>query len=270
MMSTVYLADSITVLNTIKDNSIDLIYIDPPFGTGLTQISRPKIDTRIFGQSSYVDTFTNYVEYFLPYLVAFNRTLKDTGTLYVHLDYHWVHYVKVELDDIFGRDNFLNEIVWSYNFGGRGKDRWPAKHDTILVYVKQRGKHTFNWDSIPRIPYKAPELQYVGRSREDAEKRIELGQVPTDVWDMNVIGTNSKERTGYPTQKPMRLLERVIKASSNPGDVVLDAFAGSGTTGVTAASFGREFIMIDKNPDAIRVIEKRLSEIGANYELCVL
>jgi site-specific DNA-methyltransferase (adenine-specific) len=188
----------------------------------------------------------------------------------VHLDYHWVHYVKVELDDIFGRDNFLNEIVWSYNFGGRGKDRWPAKHDTILVYVKQRGKHTFNWDSIPRIPYKAPELQYVGRSREDAEKRIELGQVPTDVWDMNVIGTNSKERTGYPTQKPMRLLERVIKASSNPGDVVLDAFAGSGTTGVTAASFGREFIMIDKNPDAIRVIEKRLSEIGANYELCVL
>jgi site-specific DNA-methyltransferase (adenine-specific) len=175
------------------------------------------------------------------------------------MDWRWVHYAKVWLDEKFGRDNFINELVWSYNYGGRGKDRFPQKHDTILVYTKEQGKHTFNWDDIDRIPYAAPELQYVGRSKEDAEKRIAEGQVPTDVWSMSIVGTASKERLGYPNQKPLKLVRRCILASSNPGDLVLDPFAGSGTTGAAAMSCGRSFLMSDTSPDSIETMKKRFA-----------
>jgi site-specific DNA-methyltransferase (adenine-specific) len=177
--------------------------------------------------------------------------------MYLHLDWRWVHYAKVECDKIFGYDNFLNHIVWSYNFGGRGKDRWPTKHDDILVYTKEIGRHTFNWKDADRIPYAAPALQYVGRTKEEAEKRIAEGQVPTDVWEMSIVGTASKERLGYPNQKPVKLIKRAIVASSNVDDVILDPFAGCGTTAAAALECGRQFIVGDKKREAFDVMKKR-------------
>jgi site-specific DNA-methyltransferase (adenine-specific) len=190
-----------------------------------------------------------------------HRVLKDTGTMYLHMDWRWVHYAKVMCDGIFGMENFLNEVVWSYNFGGRGKDRWPQKHDTILVYTKEMGKHTFNWNAIDRIPYAAPELQYMGRTKEEAEKRIAEGQVPTDVWSMSIVGTASKERLGYPNQKPIKLMKRAIVASSNEGDTVLDPFGGSGSTAAAAMEANRKFITGDSSPDAIAVMKRRFQDV---------
>ena len=165
----------------------------------------------------------------------------------------------------FGIENFLNEIVWSYNFGGRGKDRWPQKHDTILVYTKEQGKHTFNWNDIDRIPYAAPELQHVGRTKEAAEKRIAEGQVPTDVWSMSIVGTASKERIGYPNQKPVKLMKRAIIASSNMGDIVLDPFGGSGSTAAAAMEVGRKFITNDSSLDAIDTMRKRFTGFDVKF-----
>jgi site-specific DNA-methyltransferase (adenine-specific) len=162
-------------------------------------------------------------------------------------------------DEVFGYDNFLNDVIWSYNFGGRSKDRWPTKHDNILVYAKLRGKHTFNWDAIDRIPYAAPEVQYIGRTKEEAEKRIAEGQVPTDVWNISIVGTASKERVGYPSQKPVKLVKRTIVASSNLGDLVLDPFAGSGTTAAAALQSDRRFITCDESSSSIEVMKKRFS-----------
>jgi site-specific DNA-methyltransferase (adenine-specific) len=165
----------------------------------------------------------------------------------------------VNCDEIFGHDNFLNEIVWSYNFGGRGKDRWPAKHDTILVYTKEQGKHVFNWDKVDRIPYAAPELQYMGRSKEEAEKRIAEGQVPTDVWSMSIVGTASKERLGYPNQKPVKLIKRAIVASSPENGIVIDPFVGSGSTAAAALECGRRFIVNDLSAEALSTMRQRFS-----------
>lgn len=256
------LTDALPALIGMPDESVDLIYTDPPFGTGDIQQKQRKISGNFFPKMQYSDKFADYMNFLTPHLEQFHRLLKETGTLYLHLDWRWVHYAKVECDRIFGYDNFLNEVVWSYNFGGRGKDRWPMKHDTILVYTKKMGKHTFNWLEIDRIPYAAPELQYVGRTKADAEKRIAEGQVPTDVWSMSIVGTASKERTGYPTQKPLKLVERIIKASSNVGDHVLDPFAGSGTTAVASFKLGRNFTTFDNNQQAIDVVKQRLSTIG--------
>lgn len=262
MSSSVILSDALPALQAIPDESVDLVYTDPPFGTGLIQQKQRKIDGQIFPKMQYSDRFGNYMDFLVPHLQELHRTLKDTGTMYLHLDWRWVHYAKVACDEIFGYDNFLNEIIWSYNFGGRGKDRWPMKHDNILVYAKKKGSHVFNWDDIDRIPYAAPELQYVGRTKEEAEKRIAEGQVPTDVWSMSIVGTASKERTGYPTQKPLKLVERIIKASSNVGDHVLDPFGGSGTTAVAAHRLDRTFTVVDNNQQAIDVMKKRLETLG--------
>jgi site-specific DNA-methyltransferase (adenine-specific) len=263
MNNIVKLSEALTELQAMPDESVDLIYTDPPFGTGNVQQIQRKVAGQLFPKMQYSDKFANYMNFLVPHLEELHRVLKPTGTLYLHLDWRWSHYAKVACDEIFGYDNFLNEIVWSYNFGGRGKDRWPMKHDTILVYVKKIGKHTFNWDNIDRIPYAAPELQYVGRTKEEAEKRIAEGQVPTDVWSMSIVGTSSKERSGYPTQKPLKLVERIIKASSNPGDHVLDPFVGSGTTAVASYKLGRQFTVFDKNEQAIGTTAKRLNELGA-------
>jgi len=252
-------------LKSFEARSVDLIYTDPPFGTGDVQTLSRKIGGKIVSKYSYSDKFDNYIEFLTPHLVEMHRILKDTGTLYLHLDWRWVHYAKVKCDEIFGHDNFLNEIVWSYNFGGRGKDRWPQKHDTILVYTKEQGKHVFNWNDIDRIPYAAPELQYVGRSKEDAEKRIAEGQVPTDVWSISIVGTASKERVGYPSQKPVKLVKRIITASSNPGDLVVDPFVGSGTTAVAAVEANRNFVVNDLSPDSIDIVCRRLAGQNAVF-----
>ena len=247
-----------------------MVYTDPPFGTGDVQQMNRKKDGKIISKIGYSDKFVDYMDFLVPHVSELHRVLKDTGTLYLHLDYRWVHYAKVEADKIFGHDNFISEIIWSYNFGGRGKNKWPAKHDTILMYAKNVEKMIFNWDEIDRIPYKTPALQYVGRSKEDAEKRIAAGQVPTDVWDIPILGTSSKERLGYPNQKPQRLIERAIVASSNVGDVVLDPFVGSGTTAHAAFAKGREFYVIDKNPDAIKIVSDRLTKVGCAYDSVIL
>jgi len=177
--------------------------------------------------------------------------LKPQGSFYFHIDYREVHYCKVLLDSIFGRDNFLNEIIWAYDFGGRAKNRWPAKHDNILFYVKDHHNYVFNREAIDRIPYLAPNLVGVEKARR--------GKLPTDTWWHTIVGTNSREKTGYPTQKPVAILERIIRASSNEGDVVLDFFAGSGTTGQACLNLNRQFILIDNNPQALEVMHARFA-----------
>jgi site-specific DNA-methyltransferase (adenine-specific) len=264
-LNAVHHTRALDLLRSIPDSAIDMIYTDPPFGTGDVQTMTRKAAGNVVSKIAYSDKFSNYLEFLEPHLIEMHRILKNTGTMYLHLDWRWVHYAKVKCDEIFGYDNFLNEIVWSYNFGGRGKDRWPAKHDTILVYAKKLGEHTFNWNDIDRIPYAAPELQYVGRSREEAEKRIASGQVPTDVWNMSIVGTASKERLGYPNQKPVKLIKRAIVASSNKGDVVLDPFVGSGTTAAAALEADRKFIVSDAGDDAIAIMQKRFASFDVKF-----
>lgn len=260
-MNHVYEGEALDVLSTFEEASIDTVYVDPPFGTGTKRILAHRKGTRIISKMGYGDTYQDYIGFLRPHLEGIKRVLKETGTMYLHLDTRWVHYAKVACDDVFGRECFLNEIIWAYDFGGRGKRKWPPKHDNILVYVIDPEKHVFNWDAIPRMPYKAPEMQRVGRTSEEAEARVALGKVPTDVWEMSIVGTNSKERNGYPTQKPVKFVERCIIASTPEGGTVLDCFAGSGTTGEAAFKNGRSFTLVDRNKDAIDVMKKRFKDV---------
>ena len=209
------------------------------------------------GTQSFADRFDDYRAFLRPRLVEAYRVLTPTGSLYFHIDYREVHYCKVLLDDIFGRECFLNEIIWAYDYGARTRKKWPAKHDNILLYVKDPDCYTFNVDDIDRIPYMAPGL--VG------PEKAARGKLPTDTWWHTIVSPNGREKTGYPTQKPLGILERIIRASSNPGDVVLDFFAGSGTTGVAAAQLGRSFILIDNNAEALRVMGARLADLPATF-----
>ena len=259
--------DAESVLSRLPGDSIDLIYIDPPFNTGNIQklsslrterdndatrigFGGRKYRTTLVSSHSYDDSFDDYLGFLLPKLEQCHRLLSGRGTLYLHLDYREVHYVKVALDSIFGRDNFINEIIWAYDYGGRSKQKWPAKHDTILVYAKQLGQHIFNYSQIERIPYMAPNLV--------SKEKAALGKVPTDVWWQTIVHTTGKERTGYPTQKPEAILKRIIEASSQPDSWVLDFFAGSGTTAAVAQKMGRRFIAVEKNPIAVEIIKNRL------------
>ena len=261
--------DNLPILKTIPDNSIELIYIDPPFNTGKIQsrsqmrttrskegdrigFKGQRYTTEVIGSKAFVDQFDDFIGFIRPRLEEAYRILSNEGTLYFHIDYREVHYCKVLLDQIFDRENFLNEIIWAYDYGGRPKNRWPAKHDNILVYVKNSHNYTFNQKDIDRIPYMAPGL--VGK--EKAEK----GKLPTDTWWHTIVSPTGKEKTGYPTQKPLGVLGRIIQASSNVGDLVLDFFAGSGTTGIAALELDRRFLLIDNNPEAIDVMRKRFSE----------
>ena len=239
MRCEVHRKSALQLLDSLDEASVDMIYTDPPFGTDDVQTMDRKRSGKTISKISYSDKHPDYLKFLESHLRAFHRVLRSTGTLYLHLDPRWSHYAKVLCDQIFGRDNFLNEIIWSYNFGGRARDRFPEKHDTILVYTKEQGRHVFNLKDIDRIPYAAPALQYVGRTKEEAERRIAEGQVPTDVWSMSIVGTASKERVGYPNQKPIKLVRRCIVASSKPGDLVVDPFGGSGTTGEAALGCGR-------------------------------
>ncbi|HVX31487.1 MAG TPA: site-specific DNA-methyltransferase [Nitrolancea sp.] len=265
---TVCFGDNLDLLALIPDGSIPLIYIDPPFNTGRTQSrtrlrtvrdpdgdrtgfqGRPYRTTRL-STHAYGDSFDDYLAFLEPRLREAYRVLAANGTLYLHLDYREVHYAKVMLDEIFGRASFLNEIIWAYDFGGRARNRWPAKHDNILVYVKSPRQYVFNTDAIDRVPYLAPGL--VG------PEKAARGKLPTDTWWQTIVSTNGRERTGYPTQKPLLILRRIIQASSNPGDLVLDFFAGSGTAGVAARELGRRFLLFDNNPDAISVMRQRFA-----------
>lgn len=267
-------ADCQDVLTSLPDESFQLIYIDPPFNTGKVQqrktlkTERAEDGDRVgfqgksyrtteLGRMGYLDAYDDYLDFLGPKLIEARRLLRPDGTLYLHLDQREAHYCKVFLDSVFGRDCFLNEVIWAYDYGGRGKDRWPRKHDTILVYVKQMGGHLFDQDQIERIPYMAPGLV-------SAEKR-ERGKLPTDVWWHTIVPTNGREKTGYPNQKPEGVLRRVLEPSSRTGDWVLDFFAGSGTTGAVARSMGRRFVMVDSNPDAIDVMRRRLGPTRVNY-----
>ena len=269
-MNRIYFGDNLPILKSLSDESVDLIYIDPPFNTGKkqnrTQIKTTRskdgdrvgfagnrYDTTAVSTKGYNDIFDDYLAFLEPRLIEAVRVLSSHGTLYFHIDYREVHYCKVLLDQIFGRECFLNEIIWAYDFGGRSKKKWPAKHDNILVYVKDSENYTFNVDEIDRIPYMAPGL--VGP--EKAKK----GKLPTDTWWHTIVGTNSKEKTGYPTQKPLGILDRIIRASSNPGDTVLDFFAGSGTTGISCIELNRQFILIDNNPQSLEVLMKRFKDV---------
>jgi len=269
MVNQVFFGDNLRVLRVIADGAIDLIYIDPPFNTGKVQARKQiktsrseqgdrigfgdnSYTTQIVGERDYQDSFSDYLAFLKPRLEEAHRVLKADGCLYFHIDYREVHYCKVLLDEIFGRENFINEIIWAYDYGGRARDRWPAKHDNILFYAKNANKFTFNRDDIDRIPYMAPGLV----SKEKAER----GKLPTDTWWHTIVGTNSKEKTGYPTQKPLGVLERIIRASSNPGETILDFFAGSGTTGEACLRTGRRFMLVDSNPQAIEVMRKRFAE----------
>ena len=270
MPNVIYFGDNLPILKSLPEESIDLIYIDPPFNTGKrqerTQIKTTRSATgdRVgfkgnryatteVSSKAYRDIFDDYLAFLEPRLLEAYKLLTPNGTLYFHIDYREVHYCKILLDQIFGRESFLNEIIWAYGFGGRSKKKWPAKHDNILVYVKDPKNYTFNVDDIDRIPYMAPGL--VGP--EKAAK----GKLPTDTWWHTIVGTNSKEKTGYPTQKPVGILNRIIRASSSSGDTVLDFFAGSGTTGACCLELGRQFILIDNNPQSIEVMEQRFADI---------
>lgn len=269
-MKRIILGDNAEVLPTLPEKFARLVYVDPPFNTGKTQ-KRDRIRVTAtdgsgrrggFGgrryevekveSGSYDDTFDDFEGFLLPRIELALRCMTPDGSLFVHLDFREVHYVKVALDRLLGRRRFVNEIIWAYDYGGRAKNRWPTKHDTILWYALDPENHVFNFDEMDRIPYMAPGLV----SAEKAER----GKTPTDVWWHTIVPTNGREKTGYPTQKPLGVMSRIVKVHSRPGDVVLDFFAGSGTSGDAAARHGRGFVLVDNNPEAVNVSAARLAE----------
>ncbi|WP_419841930.1 DNA-methyltransferase [Candidatus Poriferisodalis sp.] len=275
--------DNADVLPKLPDASFPLIYIDPPFNTGRAQRRTPISvvrdetgDRTGFGgnryasqpqrASSFADSFDDYMNFVGERVAHAHRLLTPQGTMYFHIDYREAHYCKVLLDGIFGRDCFLNEIIWAYDYGGRSKRRWAAKHDTILVYTRDPHNWYFDQDAVERIPYMAPGLV--------TPEKAARGKLPTDVWWHTIVPTRSAERTGYATQKPEGILRRVLCASSRPGDRVLDFFAGSGTTGAVAQQLDRRFVLIDNNSEAIRVMQQRLAAADTRWvdsrgRLCV-
>jgi DNA modification methylase len=267
----ILLGDNLDLLPTFADESFQLVYLDPPFNTGRVQARKTlqvlrdddgertgyqgrRYRTKLLAESSYRDSFDDYLSFLEPRLREARRLLTREGTLYFHSDYREVHHCKLLLDEIFGRECFLNEIIWAYDYGARTRRRWPAKHDTILVYVKHPSAYHFDSESVDREPYMAPGLV-------TAEKAAR-GKLPTDVWWHTIVPTNGREKTGYPTQKPEGILRRIVCASTRPGDWCLDFFAGSGTLGAVAAQLGRRYVLIDSNPQAVAVMHARLNIAG--------
>jgi site-specific DNA-methyltransferase (adenine-specific) len=263
----ILLGDSLELLPQFADESFRLVYLDPPFNTGKEQRRRTiatvadgsgdrvgfqgkRYSTTLLAESSFRDTFDDYLAFLEPRLREARRLLDAEGTLYFHIDYREAHYCKLLLDELFGRDCFLNEIIWAYDYGARPKRRWPAKHDTILVYVKDPRRYHFDAEAVEREPYMAPGLV-------TAEKAAR-GKLPTDVWWHTIVSPTGGEKTGYPTQKPEGIVRRMVQASTRPGDWCLDFFAGSGTLGAVAASLGRHFVLIDASPEAVAVARRRL------------
>lgn len=277
-MAKIVFDDNLNALGDLESNSIDLIYIDPPFNTGKRQ-ERKRIQVErddkggdrtgfqgkryrstVLPGSGFSDSFDDFLAFIEPRFEQAFRVLRNKGSFFLHIDFREVHYCKVLLDSIFGRESFINEIIWAYDFGGRSKRKWSAKHDNILWYAKDSKDYTFNFDEMDRIPYMAPGL--VGK------EKAARGKTPTDVWWHTIVGTNSREKTGYTTQKPLGVVERIVKVHSKPGDLLLDFFAGSGTLGEAAGRHGRDFILIDNNRDAIEVMAKRLGAYKPEYVNC--
>ncbi len=274
-MNKIILGDNAAVLPTLPDRFARLIYIDPPFNTGKTQkrdrirvsSTRSSGDRGGFGgrrfdvehvpSGSFGDRFDDFEAFLLPRIEAGLRCLTVDGSIFVHLDSREVHYVKVAMDRLVGRGCFMGEIVWAYDYGGRPKNRWPKKHDTILWYAMSPDGYVFDYGAMDRIPYMAPGLV----SKEKAAR----GKTPTDVWWHTIVPTGGREKTGYPTQKPLGVVNRIVKVHSAPGDVVLDFFCGSGTTGEAAARHGRGFVLIDDNPEAVRVAAARLAPFAPDH-----
>ena len=269
----VLLGDNLELLPELDEGIFQVAYLDPPFNTGRVQRRRTlatvtasdgdrtgfqgrRYATSVLAESSYADEFDDYLGFLEPRLLEVRRLLCETGTLYLHIDYREAHYVKLLLDALFGRDCFLNEIIWAYDYGARPRRRWPAKHDTILVYVKDPDRYWFDAEAVEREPYMAPGLV-------TAEKAAR-GKLPTDVWWHTIVSPTGKEKTGYPTQKPEGILRRIVQASSKPGDWCLDCFAGSGTLGAVAAALGRRFVLIDSNPEAVAVARRRLAAVSTS------
>ena len=266
MNNYIYFGDNLDVLPTLSAQQFRLIYIDPPFNTGYQQ-KRKRLRTvrdddgdrigfqgkrfrsELLGESAFDDSFDDYLAFLRPRLEQAKRLLTEDGSLFFHIDYREVHYCKLLLDSIFGRECFMNEIIWAYDYGGRSKSRWPAKHDNILWYVKDPNNFVFNYAAIDRIPYMAPGLV--------TPEKAARGKTPTDVWWLTIVSPTGKEKTGYPTQKPLKLLERIIAVHSKEGDSVLDFFAGTGTTGVAAEKLGRTYTMIDISKEAVNVMKSR-------------
>jgi site-specific DNA-methyltransferase (adenine-specific) len=261
--------DNEIALAKLPEGLFDLIYMDPPFNTGHAQARRSlsvvadadgdrvgfagrRYRSQLLQTLSYDDSFADYLGFLEPRLARARELLAPHGTLYFHIDYREAHYCKLMLDQLFGRDAFLNELIWSYDYGAKPRRRWPAKHDTILVYVRTPGAHHFDADAVEREPYMAPGLV----SAEKAKR----GKRPTDVWFHTIVPTNGREKTGYPTQKPEGVLRRIVAASSRPGGWCLDPFAGSGTLGAVCRQLGRRFVLVDDNPVAIETIRRRLGE----------
>jgi site-specific DNA-methyltransferase (adenine-specific) len=266
----VVFSDNLAALASVPDASVDLIYVDPPFNTGKAQarsvlrtvraedgdrvgFQGRRYRTTRLGTRSFPDRFDDYLGFLEPRIREAHRVLKASGSLYFHIDYREAHYCKVMIDGIFGRDAFLNEIIWAYDYGARTTRKWPAKHDDILFYAKDPGACLFHVDEIERIPYMAPGL--VG------PEKAARGKLPTDTWWHTIVSPTGREKLGYPTQKPIGILSRIVKASSPPGGLVLDFFAGSGTTGDAAARAGRSFLLVDDNPEAIAVMKRRFGHL---------
>jgi site-specific DNA-methyltransferase (adenine-specific) len=268
----IVLADNLTVLASLPDESIDLVYIDPPFNTGKRQTLRQlrtvrdeeagdrtgfggrRYRTIQLGSASYLDVHDDYLDFLEPRLVQIRRVLRTSGSLYLHLDYREVHYARVLADAVFGRECFLNEVIWAYDYGARTRRRWPTKHDDILVYVKDPTRYWFDVEAVERIPYMAPGL--VG------PEKAARGKLPTDTWWQTIVPPGGTERTGYPTQKPVAVLRRVVAASCPAGGIVADFFAGSGTAGAAALELGRRFLLVDSNPEAVAVMARRLGGVA--------
>ncbi|KAA9147806.1 site-specific DNA-methyltransferase [Microbacterium lushaniae] len=280
----IHAGDNLHVARSLPDAAFTLIYLDPPFNTGRSRARAVETMLPLADESAasgpgpaengltpmgprfgfrgqeyaklrgdlrvYDDRFDDYWGFLEPRLLEAWRLLAPDGTLYVHLDYREAHYAKVLLDALFGRERFLNEIVWAYDYGAKSRRRWPTKHDTILVYVKDPQRYWFDSDAVDREPYMAPGLV--------TPEKAARGKLPTDVWWHTIVPTSGREKTGYPTQKPEGILRRIVQASSRPGDLVLDLFAGSGTTGAVASALGRHAVLVDDNPDAIAVMRARM------------
>jgi site-specific DNA-methyltransferase (adenine-specific) len=265
----VLLGDNLEHMRALPDESVQMVYMDPPFNTGRSQ-SRAQLKTKrteegkgdrtgfggrryqteVLNRLAYKDTFEDYLGFLDPRLQEVHRLLNPTGTLYFHIDYREAHYCKLFLDELFGRECFLNELIWAYDYGAKPKNRWPQKHDTILVYVKDINQYFFDAEAVEREPYMAPGLV--------TPEKAARGKMPTSVWWHTIVSPTGKEKTGYPTQKPEGLIRRMVQASSKPGDLCMDPFAGSGTLGAVAKALGRRYLLIDVNPEAVAVTERRL------------
>jgi len=264
----IHFGDNLEITRSWPDAGFDLIYIDPPFNTGKaqarTQIRTVRDDkgdregfkgqryrTVRIGTKSFTDNFDDFLGFLEPRLVEAHRLLKPDGSFFLHLDYREIHYAKILLDEIFGRESFINEIIWAYDYGARSKKKWSAKHDNILWYAKNPSHYTYRYDDIDRIPYMAPGLV--------TKEKAALGKTPTDTWWHTIVSPNGKEKTGYPTQKPLGVINRLIRVHSNPGDRVLDFFAGSGTIGEASIRQRRNAVLIDNNEEAMRVMVRRFA-----------